>query len=101
MKAKSIRIAIIAITGLGLFAIQGTKQESAQSANAQALKKQTENRGTVDCYSRYANGDETIYDCGPCSRVREKKGRGNQRRCAYNGGNTDSGHLQDAVDVAP
>ena len=42
MKAKSIRIAIIAITGLGLFAIQGTKQESAQSANAQALKKHRE-----------------------------------------------------------
>ncbi|MCE8164303.1 hypothetical protein [Porphyromonas gingivalis] len=101
MKAKGIRIAIIAITGLGLFAIQGTKQESAQSANAQALKKQTENRGIVDCYSRYTDGKETIYDCGPCTNVHKREGRGNKRTCTYKGGNTVPGQLQDAVDVAP
>lgn len=36
MKAKVVRFAVIAIAGVGLFAFQGVKQESAQSANAQA-----------------------------------------------------------------
>ena len=70
MKAKGIRIAIIAIAGVGLFAFQGMKQESAQSANAQALAIEQPNRGDSMCFSRFVH-NTLFYDhsCSTCNLI--------------------------------
>lgn len=72
MKAKGIRIAIIAIAGVGLFAFQGMKQESAQSANAQAFGVDPIEK--TCCYYKHESGGKTIIECGSCKVIRNAKG---------------------------
>lgn len=100
MKAKVVRFAVIAIAGVGLFVFQGVKQESAQSANAQALKDPIVTRGKPFCYSEYiTQADRGCYLCGDCSLHKGIKGVGDKRTCESNN-NTET-PIQQEEDVAP
>lgn len=69
MKAKGIRIAMIAIAGVGLFAIQGTKPDSAQVANAQAFDETSPSSVFVTCYKKLEySWTNSVYECFSCAK---------------------------------
>ena len=94
MKKTVIKLVSVTMLGLGLFTLLTGEQQSAQAANAEALKSSAKMRGKPDCYSRWTSGDETIYDCGPCLKVVNAMGQGNIGSCVY-------GDTQNNDDILP
>lgn len=80
MKAKGIRIAMIAIAGVGLFAIQSTKPESVQAANAQAFDETSPSSEFVTCYKKLEySWTNSVYECFSC--VKYKATGSNAEKC--------------------
>lgn len=65
-----IELVSVPMLGLGLFTLLAGEQQSAQAANAEALREKTTSKGTVDCFSIFMeNTSVKCYDCGSCELV--------------------------------
>jgi hypothetical protein len=75
----------IIITGAIANLSMNTQSKSSStivSYNREALASGTGN--TVNCYSESEESTTSdYYDCGPCEKVKHRKGTGTQRTCTY------------------